>query len=167
MRCFVACFLEQQSARWLSARLPALRGFRVVPVENLHVTLKFLGSIGEDRRSDLLESVRRLEGAPTTASIREVTGFGNATRPRVVVARLTVDPRLAGWQDWLAEEWSDNETDRCFDAHVTLWRARRPGVTPPGLPELDGAEIRLQAPAAYLSETRTGGAVYRPLHNVA
>jgi len=162
VRCFIACFLKPTSAERLVAVLPALAGVRRVPASNLHVTLKFLGNVANGQRQAVLDLADRLEGKETRARLLELTGFPKTERARAVVARLAVDPVLMAWNEQLSDSWQTEEWNRKFDPHVTLARSRR-GVQLSKLEPLPGIEIELCPPAAYLSRTLPGGALYEPL----
>jgi 2'-5' RNA ligase len=133
-----------------------------VQPDNLHVTLRFLGSVTDERRSEVLALAAGLDGVVTTATVAEVTGYPRPERARAVVARLQVDERLHRWHEELVREWPTDEPLRAFDPHITLARARRP-ITVPRSEALEGLALELQAPAAYLSDTRAEGARYTRL----
>jgi 2'-5' RNA ligase len=162
VRCFIACFLSPDSAAALAAVRPRLSGCRPVPVENLHVTLHFLGSVAPERREEVLALTGILDGRVTEATVLEMAGFPRRRRARTVVARLSADPLLTDWHHALAATWPTEESNRSFDAHITLARSRR-GVAVPDAPSLAGLELTLLPPAAYVSETMPEGARYTPL----
>lgn len=162
MRCFVACFVATDSALRLRALCPPLADARLVPADNLHLTLHFIGHVGAERMDELRSLAADLPRLDTTASVVAVTGFPSPARARVVVARLDADPALLRWHRELHERWPTAEKDRLFDAHVTLARSRRGVriaesiVTPP-------LQIELGAPDVFVSETLPEGARYRRL----
>jgi 2'-5' RNA ligase len=162
MRCFIACFLSPDSAQALASQRPALDGCRLVAPENLHVTLRFLGSVAAERRDDVLALAESLDGCATGASVLEVTGYPKKRRARAIVARVDADPVLGDWYQELLACWPGDREALGFDPHVTLALSRR-GVAVPDLPALVGLELKLLPPAAYLSETLPDGARYAPL----
>lgn len=162
MRCFVACFLEAASVRALERARPVINGCLPVPVENLHVTLHFLGSVAGERRDEVLALTATLDSVATTATVVALTGFPSSDHARAVVARLQVDDRLLRWHDELVRAWPTDDGARPFKPHVTLARARRPVAVPAG-DTLQGMNLNLRPPAAYLSDTRADGPRYEPL----
>jgi 2'-5' RNA ligase len=104
-----------------------------VATGNLHLTVKFLGAVGEDR----IEAVAgALAGAAAgvgafDAQVEGLGAFPSATRPRVVWAGVTAGAdtmgKLAGRvDDALAALGFDREA-RPFSPHITLGRVRQPG----------------------------------------
>ena len=163
MRCFIACFLDDDSAGRLVSGMPRLEGIRQVSGENLHVTLQFLGNVAEERCEPIRQAVMALGGQPTTTRVLTVTGYPSPVRARTIVARLKPDPKLLGWHDALSDLLKPTAGARKFDPHVTLGRSRA-GIRVPELSEFDGVEIGLRTPALYRSETRPEGARYSILN---
>ncbi len=101
--------------------------------EQLHVTLKFLGSIDEEHVAALASAVEQL-GASTPAvptRIDELGAFGSVRRARVLVAHVAdeggIIGALAERLELVAEEIGVPRETRDFRAHVTLARIKRPG----------------------------------------
>jgi 2'-5' RNA ligase len=101
---------------------------KCVERENIHITLRFLGDVGEGQLEGLKHLVKGLELRPFPVEFRGVGAFPNLRRPRVVWARL------AAGADGLAEIFrrlEDSIVDlgfrreaRGFSPHVTLARVR-------------------------------------------
>lgn len=105
-----------------------------VPAERLHVTLKFLGEIPEDRLPALVEAATAAVRAVAShdVSFEGVGGFPNLRRPRVVWLGMDASPslaRLAGNLDGVGALVGVPLESRPFRPHVTLARAKAP-LTP-------------------------------------
>jgi len=160
--------------------LPALAEFRWIPPQNIHLTVRFLGEIGEDEAS---RAGKALEAAACGArafemAIERFGVFPHLRIPNVLWAGPEKCPgaleefveRLSGG---LAEAGFPPES-RPFQAHLTIGRRRVKGRPPAGLEgELDAAERRWLSPplrlwmkegALFRSELRPGGAIYTPVH---
>jgi 2'-5' RNA ligase len=112
-------------------------GGRVVPAENVHLTLAFLGDVAADRLPRAIEAARGLAGEPHELPIDEAR---YRTRSRLVWARpRRTPPALAALAAELHRALTDSSfalERRAFIAHVTLIRnARKPRALPP-LPAL-------------------------------
>lgn len=107
--------------------------FRWVAVENLHLTLRFLGNVDEDTAARVIESMRApIARDPATIELGELGTFPPRGRPRVLHAGVTegleflralrgdVDARLAPLDRWEPDR-------RPFAPHLTLARGREPG----------------------------------------
>ncbi len=103
-----------------------------VAPENLHVTVKFLGSVAEER----LPAVGRAVGAVAAASrpfsliVSGLGAFPTVTRPRVVWAGLGPGTEalaaLAGQVEEALAALGFAREGRPFVGHVTLGRRRQP-----------------------------------------
>jgi RNA 2',3'-cyclic 3'-phosphodiesterase len=151
---------------WQAEELGGLDAVRLVPPDNLHVTLAFLGSrpAGDaERVLAILRDAARDAGRPllTVARYRETRSVGmvvledeqgRATRLAAVVGealeRLGVYEREA--RRWLP--------------HVTVLRFRRPPRARPAIPDL--GPVSPSEVALYHSVLRPTGAQYEILQSV-
>jgi 2'-5' RNA ligase len=172
VRCFVGALLDAAAARRLQTafltRYPEFAasqpssagGARLVPLANLHVTIKFLGPVPDTELAGLMDRVTALGGRPVTAAVVGYTGFPRSQRAHSVVAELAPHPELEDWKRRL--EQSVGAEDRPFRPHVTLARFRTRGTFAPAAlepPEL----LELQAPRLFRSDQVRGGVRYTPV----
>lgn len=134
LRTFLAIDLDESILAGLAQTQDKLARFdanlRVVPRENLHVTLHFLGDVQDDR---IAEVCRRMAGAAAMVSPFDIDICGVSPQPahgalRMVWA-LVGDPTgdLGALHEALSAELGDmalREEDREFRPHVTLARIR-------------------------------------------
>jgi 2'-5' RNA ligase len=137
-----------------------LRGGRIVPPENLHLTLAFLGSQPAQRAPAVADALRdaardaaglrfRLHGYRETRSVGMLTfddedGCGAALAGRLAVALETLGLYRRELRPWLP--------------HLTVLRFReRPRLRPP-LPEL--GEVVPSDATVFISRLRRDGAQY-------
>lgn len=162
--------------------LPALDEFRWIPVQNLHLTLRFLGEVDEDRVPDIEAALRAaVSGARAVDLPLERFGvFPHLKRPNVLWTGPNETPasltEMAGVLNARLEEagFPREEGARPFAAHLTLARRRVKGRPPAGLEgELEAAEGRWLRPppqlpvreaALYRSELQPRGAIYTAIH---
>ncbi|MFN8544192.1 MAG: RNA 2',3'-cyclic phosphodiesterase [Candidatus Binatia bacterium] len=184
LRCFVAIDLPDELRAAVAQAQRALRreagpaDVRWVDPGALHLTLAFLGAVGERQRAPIEAALRALaeSHAPLALAAAGLGAFPSPRRARVVwvgiaggagaLARLAVDVEAA-----LAQLGFPPES-RPFQGHVTLGRVRRPD----GLSRL-AAAIEAGAGTSFgawtareivLYQSRLGptGAVYVPLAHV-
>jgi 2'-5' RNA ligase len=161
VRLFCGLRLTEATAEAIAAWQAGLDGGRIVPRDNLHFTLAFLGRQPRARVAEVVEVLRRLcaETAPPVFELeryRETRAVG-----MLVFTRDEGAERLAlGLQrDLLGHV--ERET---WLPHVSVLRFRtRPGLRPP-LPELES--VVTSEAAAYLSVLRPSGAEYVVLESV-
>jgi 2'-5' RNA ligase len=146
--------------------------FRWVPAQNLHLTVRFIGSV--DRR--LVEGIAdRLDESHLASFGLALGGLGTFKRGRLVrVAWLGLTSGMAAAQSLAAQV--DGECaraglgveKRAFQPHLTLARARaRLGAAPPSLP--DAPELmpwKADELVLYQSHLSPKGSVYEPLRRL-
>ncbi len=179
MRLFVAVDIPHDIRESLGALIRELQdqmsGVRWVRPEGIHLTLRFLGEVAEERLETLRGSLRRAAAAVTIFGV-EVAGAGTfppGGRPRVVCVSLregtgTLSLLQAGIERAVREAGFPAE-GRPFRPHLTLGRVRS-GRTPRGLQELlrpheRGSYGRFEVSAVSLMQSVLGreGARYTRL----
>jgi RNA 2',3'-cyclic 3'-phosphodiesterase len=149
-----------------------------VAEENLHVTLKFLGDVDEERLGEICAAVESAISEEEMFSMR-VAGAGafpNPRRPRVVwiglqsgVERLS---RIAAKIESALEPLGFPKEPRGFSAHVTIGRAKpdRPvGNLARAIDDADVGEIgevRVDSVAVMKSDLRKEGPIYSVLKEI-
>jgi 2'-5' RNA ligase len=139
MRLFVGLAIPdaiQANLRSLFNRLRPLADFRWTPVENLHVTTKFIGEFPEARLDELKAALAGINGlspglGPVDISVRGLGWFPNPHHPRVFWAGVDGgEPlrALAAATDEATARLGIPSEDREFRPHLTL--ARLKGPTP-------------------------------------
>ncbi len=135
LRLFFAVDVPEDRLVALATRAEPLRqrseGARWIPVENQHVTLKFLGSTPEGHVSALLETMRAVSArhAPFELRLAELGTFPERGKARVLWAGFD-DPSpvrdLAVDLDAALVPLGHQPENRPFSAHLTLARFRIP-----------------------------------------
>lgn len=103
---------------------------RWVPVENIHLTLKFLGDVSETNL-ELLKKIMKSEAAEHPAfelSAGELGAFPTIRRPRVIWVNIQAPAELVSLQRGIDHETARlgyPREDRPFSAHLTLGRVSR------------------------------------------
>lgn len=152
---------------------------RWVDPTNLHLTLKFLGTVADERVAEVRDAVTSAVAghAPIALAARGLGVFPSLRRPRVVWAGLVagVAPlrALAAAIDTALEPLGHPREDRPFAAHVTLGRVRSPnGVARLSSALTAGATLDFGAWTAsdvvlYCSHLRPTGSVYECVARIA
>jgi len=147
--------------------------------EGLHLTLKFLGDVEEERGPALRGALALAagDGAEARGVTVHIEGFGvfpDFRRPRIVWAGVTPDPALELLQHRVEQAFAPlgfPTEARPFRPHLTLGRAGR-DARPRGFTGLEGALATLAfAETAVIgdldlmeSTLQSGGAVYQVKH---
>jgi RNA 2',3'-cyclic 3'-phosphodiesterase len=177
MRLFVALDVPEETRRALRALMESFsaicRGARWVRPEGVHVTLKFIGHVGDAELPAIQEQLSRVSPRrPIDVAFRNFGFFPNEKHPRVFFVGIEAGAELAA----LAEEIDSQlaplgiaKESRAFQPHLTLARFK----TSEGLPDLRKRLASLPTqdfgggPAnefyLYQSVLQSGGAVYTRL----
>ncbi|NOY23330.1 MAG: RNA 2',3'-cyclic phosphodiesterase [Acidobacteria bacterium] len=135
--------------------------------ESMHLTVKFLGSVNNDRITGLKGVVRESVQSipPFHLKLDQLTAFGKSNAPRIVAASLTpIDSIrfLAERVDQACASLGFQMEKRPFSPHITIYRPKKPGK--PGKIQLDSViQIPVQELILFQSELKPDGAVYHVL----
>ncbi len=136
IRAFVALILPDEVCDQLAGLQAELPAGRIVPRENLHVTLAFIGRQPEPLLAELDLTLAAIAAPALSLRIEGVGGFGPGPRPRSIHAVLRPDPALDGLRrkvENAARGLGIALPARRFVPHVTLARPRAGRVDPPRL----------------------------------
>jgi 2'-5' RNA ligase len=179
-RLFIAVDIGDEVRRNLLAEQSILRrdwpAIKWVAVENIHLTLVFLGDVFIEQVPRLVEALDRVAGgtAPFTCGVAGVGTFGSPRAPRVVWAGVTGGrERLAVLQrdvDVAVRALGLRGEERAFTPHLTMarvkWAADAKGLADrlavaPGKPL---GNVAVGAVELIGSELTPKGPVYTVLH---
>jgi len=182
IRAFIAIELSPDIRLQLGQLIQKFRALRIqavrwVAVENIHLTLKFLGDINRtdlDKLSIILLS-RSAEFSPIPFQVGGMGAFPNNRKPRVVWVGLQTSAALQQLQSAIedaATQIGIPTEERGFSPHLTLGRVRN-DVSPADLQTLGSALTAMQASdfgfmtaasfTLFRSDLRQQGALYTPL----
>jgi len=151
-----------------------LRGIRWVAQENLHFTLKFLGSMEPEKVAPVLQALEGGLGAVERFSLKGkgVGVFPDIKRARVLWVGLQGQAlhRIAERVETALEPLGFPRDKRVFAPHLTLGRWRNPGSQPEKLGEQidrwknhDFGQCKVDEVVLFQSILEPKGAVYSPL----
>lgn len=133
MRLFVAIEIEPEIRDRISefvARLrPGLSKARWVRPEGLHITLKFLGNVADDRSSRIEGALRAVQANAVRVSVAKLGVFPNPKSPRVLWVGVDAGDRLGRLARAVDQQMGSigfQSEKREFSPHVTLARFNHP-----------------------------------------
>jgi len=144
-------------------------GFRVawVPAANLHLTLKFLGSIGEELVEGVTSACRRVAARhrPIEANAVGLGAFPSLHKPSVLWVGVDAPQALAALQrdvEAAMVELGFEKEERAYHPHVTVGRVKEARGSAENLWKSDAplASSALAEIIVYESRTRSAGAEY-------
>lgn len=181
MRTFVAIDLDEACRAALDGAVDAVRGLggriRWQNPETMHLTLKFIGELREERVPTVVEALSAVAARhqPFRVDLAGLSGFPRRGVPRVVfvgaqasssvLADLQKDVDIA-----LADAAGVVRESRRYEPHVTLGRVRDRKDCPTveamsaALECEDFGSFDANSFTLYVSELRPEGAAHTPLH---
>jgi RNA 2',3'-cyclic 3'-phosphodiesterase len=135
IRCFVAINLDERLKRDLYHATEELRDMQCdvkwIPMENVHITLKFLGDTPEEFIPKIGERLAAVSGTHTPFSMKlhGAGVFPDRRRPRVVWIDILDSDELTKLQKKVEESLvfiGFKEDNRPFTPHLTIGRVRSP-----------------------------------------
>jgi 2'-5' RNA ligase len=155
--------VERHKAAWGQA------GFRVawVPAANLHLTLKFLGSINEELVEGVTGACKRVAArhAPIEAKAVGLGAFPSLARPSVLWVGVEAPPALVALQrdvEGAMVELGFDKEERAYHPHITVGRVKEGHGTAEALWQGEAlcGSSPLSEIVVYESKTRSAGAEY-------
>ena len=139
MRLFVALEIPSTVRENLASLLNSFRAItkepRWVRAENLHVTLKFLGEVEEEKLAAVRTALAGIRSEQAVAlEFRGLGFFPNEKHPRVFWAGMEAPPNLktlAADIEGAVEKLGISREKREFSPHLTLARFERPRLPDP------------------------------------
>jgi RNA 2',3'-cyclic 3'-phosphodiesterase len=174
-RLFIALDLPPPPRAALAALRAEIPGARWVAPEQLHLTLRFLGQVAEDRVADLCAQLATVSAAAFQAQLEGVGVFPpvpTRRKPaRVLWAGIAPPDPVRALKEAVDKVLGPDpeSADQAFSPHVTLARFKEP-PRPEALADylgrhraLAGAPFPVGAFVLYQSRTLASGSVYTPL----
>lgn len=147
------------------------RSARWVAAGSIHITLRFIGEISENRREDIDAALTGLSWLPLSVAVQGVGFFPGTGSPRVFWAGLhcsTMSGLASEINSRLENAGFDSEK-RAFRAHLTLARAKdhrlESGLVKAAeeFAEIEFGKFTVDRFYLYQSTLRAGGSVYTKL----
>ncbi|MCH7640391.1 MAG: RNA 2',3'-cyclic phosphodiesterase [Bacteroidetes bacterium] len=123
-RLFVALRLPHSVRRALTEWRVEIPGLRWMPSEQLHLTLRFIGSTNP---SPVKEALLKVISPPVTVSFERVRLFPRSSTPRVLAATVLITPELQALHariETALEQAGIDREGQPFHPHVTLARCK-------------------------------------------
>jgi 2'-5' RNA ligase len=183
LRAFIAVELPQQTRAAIERQAARLRQslggdlIRWVPVENMHLTLKFLGDVVDTHLNFLKQMISQTAEShpPFDLQVGGLGCFPNLRAPRVIWVGIHAPPVLSALQKNIeagAARLGYEKEERAFSPHLTLGRARQ-NANPADLPriraalnsiQLGGMETaRIESIHLFKSDLTPKGSIYTKL----
>lgn len=130
----------------LSEMLGSMRNTRPSPIDQVHITLRFIGDIDESRIDDIEDCVRRAADGidPFTVRVSGVGAFPREDRPSVVWVGASPWKELALLADRIGRNLDDTRIPydrKPFKPHITIARCKGPADLSAFFDRFSGCEL--------------------------
>ncbi|RYF92986.1 MAG: RNA 2',3'-cyclic phosphodiesterase [Caulobacteraceae bacterium] len=169
LRLFTAIAIPWDIAQGLAEHQTGLNGARWRSAEQLHITLRFLGDLPENRAGDLDAELSAITAAPFDLELAGVGHFGEAADIHAIWAGVAESAGLARLRnrcESAARRAGLAADTRAYRPHVTLAYLKRPDLG--AVMDWEAANNLLHSPAfpvkrfgLYSSHRTTDGSEYR------
>jgi 2'-5' RNA ligase len=125
IRLFTALALPEDLRSRLAAFRGGIDGARWVAPEDLHITLRFVGEIAEDRAESVVEALDDVRVAPFPVTLRDAGRFGSNGRARAISIGVDRAPEIDNLHDRIDRALigaGHPPEGRKYFPHVTLAR---------------------------------------------
>ncbi len=133
LRLFVGIPFPPELKLRLSQLCAGVAGAKWVDPGNLHLTLRFIGEVGEDLAADIDAALSRLRARPFVLQLAGTGVFGNGGAARSLWVGVERNPPLAALRDKIEQALVRTglpPEPRKFAPHVTLARLKYPAPDP-------------------------------------
>ncbi len=180
MRTFIALEMQKeikdQLARIQSNLKAAGADVKWVETQNIHLTLKFLGEVSEDRIKEVKSTLDEIakQTKPFEISVKDVGAFPKASFPRVIWAGIdngkAESEQLANLLEDNLENMGFERESRPFRTHLTIGRVKSPKNKEALIEKLLSTKIekpliqKVNSVVLFKSDLRPTGPIYSKLH---
>jgi len=127
MRCFISVEIPEELKRTVSPLKKEIHTEGIKPVEdkNMHITLKFLGDVPEEKFGEIESALRKVEFSKFKIKLKGVGVFPNESYIRVVWVGCSDDAHLKDLSEKINDSLSGFFKKEPFSAHLTIARVKR------------------------------------------
>lgn len=133
MRCFIAIDMSEDIKRSIASVIEKAdhksKGIRWVSLENIHLTLKFLGEVSEKMISDIEKKLSAICGAQKIFDMKiyGIGAFPNFKYPNILWVGIDVSTELKDLFEAIEESLSElgfEKENKKFSPHLTIARIK-------------------------------------------
>ncbi|MFH1685402.1 MAG: RNA 2',3'-cyclic phosphodiesterase [Candidatus Micrarchaeota archaeon] len=125
MRLFVAVPIPVELRNKLGEKSEELTqdGIRLVDPKNMHITLRFLGEVPDEK--EIVEKLRRVKFEKISCTMKGVGAFPNQNHVKVIWAGIESKEKLENLAAKVNAALEGFPGDERFSAHITIARVRK------------------------------------------
>ncbi len=177
MRAFIAFELPPEVKMYLFGLIgvmsASLKDVKWVNDEGLHITMKFLGEIEDNKVAQIKGHLLPIESKykPLNLTTTEIDAFPNRKRARVIVVGLKNEVDIINdiFQDIenFLEKLGFEKESRLFKPHITLGRIRTPmPLLERFIPRMEEKTFKVEDLVLFKSTLTNKGAIYDPIWKI-
>lgn len=134
MRLFVSIDFPESMRKEILSWIPDQEGWKKVSINQVHLTLLFLGECSEAEKDEIHRKLSKVEFIPFNLKIHGLGAFPNESSPRVIWAGVTQNDSIMNLQKRISNQLEGHiksKNNNSYIPHITLARKKsRKGVNP-------------------------------------
>ena len=174
MRLFLSVELPKEIKDYLYNLQKEVREAKInwVSKKNLHLTLKFLGEVDEEKLPEIIKVIKEINSKKFEVSLSNLGFFPSKEKPKVIWVGLEPEDNVIELQQKVDEALlTVFPTEQQFQAHLTLGRVKQIRREKDFQASLDAITIdqlnfKVTSFKLMKSVLRKSGAIYEELENV-
>jgi 2'-5' RNA ligase len=127
MRLFVSIDFLESTREKIHSWIPELKGWKKTSLQQLHLTLVFLGDCSFEEKQEIHEKLIEIEFTPFEVVIEGLGVFPNKSAPRVLWAAVRQNDMLLKLQEIISDRLKGHIKSKRIDSyipHITLARKK-------------------------------------------
>ena len=128
MRLFTSIDFEPELKKDLESWVPELDGWKKTVMEQIHLTLVFIGKCNEEEKDAIDRRLRDIRFPAMALEISNLGVFPNVKKPRILWAGVSPDENLMELQKKISdrtESFQQRVSHREYVPHITLARSKK------------------------------------------
>lgn len=127
MRLFTSIDFPDDILEEVRSWIPDIKGWRKLPLAQLHLTLVFLGECSEKEKKEIHLKLSEIDFSAFTITISGIGAFPNESVPRIMWAEIQQHDELMNLQQKISDQLQDyikSNDAHPFVPHITLARKK-------------------------------------------
>lgn len=127
MRLFVSIDFPESTREEILSWIPDQEGWKKVSINQLHLTLMFLGECSEAEKDEIHRKLSEIEFTPFNLKISGLGTFPNESSPRIIWAGVTKNESIINLQKRISTRLEDHiksKNTNSYIPHITLARKK-------------------------------------------
>ncbi|NBC65354.1 MAG: RNA 2',3'-cyclic phosphodiesterase [Bacteroidetes bacterium] len=127
MRLFVSIDFPESTREEILSWIPDNEGWKKVSIDQLHLTLVFLGECSEAEKDEIQRKLKEIQFTPFNLKISGLGAFPNESSPRIIWAGVSQSDSIMNLQNRISNQLEGHiksKKNNSYIPHITLARKK-------------------------------------------